>query len=124
MSNVDDAKKSYEAFGRGDLMAINFTDDVVWVTSDELPLGGEVKGREAVLGNFAQLPEYWSEFAVIPERFIDAGDTVIVTGTQKATGKGGSFEAPFVHILEYRDGKAYRGEFYADTAKGLRALGD
>jgi ketosteroid isomerase-like protein len=124
MGNVETAKESYEAFGRGDLMALSFTDDVVWVTSDELPLGGEVKGRDEVLGNFAQLPNYWSEFSVTPERFIDAGDTVVVTGTQKATGKGGSFEAPFVHILEYRDGRAYRGEFYGDTAKGLRALGD
>lgn len=124
MGNIDTAKASYEAFSRGDLMSLAFTDDVVWVTSDELPLGGEVKGKEAVLGNFAQLPNIWSEFAVIPERFIDAGDTVVVTGTQKVTGKGGSAEIPFVHILEYRDGKACRGEFYADTAKGLRALGD
>ena len=124
MGNVETAKESYEAFGRGDLQALKFTDDVVWVTSDALPLGGETRGRDAVLQNFSQLPDYWSEFSVTPERFIDAGDTVVVTGTQKATGKGGSFEAPFVHILEYRDGLASRGEFYSDTAKGLKALGD
>lgn len=124
MGNVETAKESYEAFGRGDLQALKFTDDIVWVTSDALPLGGETRGRDAVLQNFSQIPKYWSEFSVTPERFIDAGDTVVVTGTQKATGKGGSFEAPFVHILEYRDGLASRGEFYADTAKGLKALGD
>jgi ketosteroid isomerase-like protein len=124
MSNVDAAKQAYEAFGRGDLEALNFSDDVVWVTSDELPLGGEVKGREAVLGNFAQIPNYWSQFSVTPERFLEDGDTVVVIGTQSATGKGGSFEAPFVHILEYSDGQATRGEFYGDSAKALKALGD
>ena len=124
MSNTDAAKAAYDAFGRGDLEALEFADDVVWVTSDELPLGGEVSGRDAVLGNFAQIPNYWSEFSVTPERFVEDGDTVVVTGTQKATGKGGSFEAPFAHVLEYRDGKAVRGEFFGDTAKALKALGD
>lgn len=124
MSNVEAAQAAYEAFGRGDLQSLKFTEDVVWVTSDELPLGGETSGRDAVLGNFSQIPNYWSEFSVTPERFIDGGDTVVVTGTQKATGKGGSFEAPFVHILEYRDGQASRGEFHGDTAKALKALGD
>ena len=124
MSNVDIAKKAYEAFGRGDMANLGFAEDIVWVTSDELPLGGETRGRDAVIANFTQIPNYWSEFAVIPERFIDGGDTVVVTGTQKATGKGGKFEAPFVHILEIRDGEAVRGEFYSDSAKALKAMGD
>jgi uncharacterized protein len=123
-SNVEVAKAAYEAFGRGDLEALDFADDVVWMTSDELPLGGETRGRKAVLENFAQIPNYWSEFSVTPERFIDGGDVVVVTGTQKATGKGGSFEAAFAHVLEYRDGRAVRGEFYGDSAKALKALGD
>ncbi len=124
MSNVDVAKEAYEAFGRGDLGALKFSQDVVWVTSDELPLGGETRGRDAVVENFSQIPNYWSEFSVTPERFIDGGDVVVVTGTQKATGKGGSFEAPFAHVLEYRDGEAVRGEFFGDSAKALKALGD
>ena len=105
--------------------SLHFTDDIVWVTSDELPLGGETRGKDAVLSEFAQIPEYWSEFSLEPDRFIDAGDTVVVTGTQKATGDGGTFEGSFVHVLDYdEDGNAVRGEFHADTAKGLRALGD
>ena len=125
MSNVDTAKQAYEAFGRGDLQNLNFAEDVVWVTSDELPLGGETRGRDAVIENFSQIPNYWSEFSVTPERFIDGGDTVVVTGVQRGTGEGGSFESPFVHVLEYNsDGEAVRGEFHADSAKALKALGD
>ena len=123
MSNVEAAKEAYDAFGRGDLAALKFTDDVTWTTSDELPLGGETHGRDAVIENFSHIPDYWSEFSVTPERFMEAGDTVVVTGTQKATSKkGGRFEAPFVHILEYRDGEASSGEFYGDSAKALKAL--
>ena len=42
MSNLDTARSAYEAFARGDLPALqeDFAENAVWVTSDELPLGG------------------------------------------------------------------------------------
>jgi uncharacterized protein len=125
MSNVDTARSAYDAFARGDLAALqdSFAEDAVWVTSDELPLGGEVKGRDAVLANFAQIPNYWSSFSVEPEEFIDAGEYVIVRGTQRASNDKGSFEAPFVHVIKYdENGKTVRGEFFTDSAKAAKLL--
>ena len=125
MSNVDTARSAYDAFGRGDLDALqeDFAEDVVWVTSDELPLGGVVEGRDQVIANFAQIPNYWNSFSVEPEEFIDAGDYVVVRGTQKAGNDKGSFEAPFIHVLKYDgDGKAVRGEFFTDSAKAAKLL--
>ncbi len=125
MGNADAAKDAYGAFSSGDLETLKagFADDAEWVTSDELPLGGVASGVDAIMGNFAQIPNYWSSFSVEPSEFIEAGDKVIVRGTQRGTGKGGSFEAPFVHVMEYRDGKVVRGEFHGDSAKALKALG-
>ena len=125
MSNVDTARAAYEAFGRGDLAALqeDFAEDAVWVTSDELPLGGVTEGRDAIMANFAQIPNYWTSFSVEPEEFIDAGEYVIVRGTQKAGNDNGSFEAPFVHLLKYdADGKTVRGEFFTDSAKAAKLL--
>ncbi len=125
MSNVDTARDAYDAFGRGDLEALseNFAEDAVWVTSDELPLGGETRGRDAILANFAQIPNYWSSFSVEPKEFIDAGDWVVVRGTQRAANDNGSFEAPFVHLLQYDgNGKTVRGEFFTDSAKAAKLL--
>ncbi|HEX5929472.1 MAG TPA: nuclear transport factor 2 family protein [Solirubrobacterales bacterium] len=125
MSNVDTARAAYDAFGRGDLDALreDFAEDAVWVTSDELPLGGTVEGRDAILGNFAQIPDYWTSFSVEPEEFIDAGEYVVVRGTQRAANDRGSFEAPFVHLLKYDgSGKTVRGEFYGDSAKAAKLL--
>ena len=124
MSNVDAARSSYEAFGRGDLEALKemLSEDSIWLTSDELPLGGETKGRDAILGNFTQIPNYWSSFSVDPEEFIDAGEWVIVKGTQRAGHYGDSFEAPFAHLMKFADGKIVRGEFYADSAKAAKVL--
>jgi ketosteroid isomerase-like protein len=124
MSNLDTARVAYDAFGRGDLESLkeSFAEDGVWVTSDELPLGGVVEGRDAILGNFAQIPNYWTSFSVEPEEFIDAGEYVVVRGTQRAANDRGSFEAPFVHLMKFDDGKLVRGEFHGDSAKAAKLL--
>jgi hypothetical protein len=125
MSNIDTARAAYDAFGRGDLGALqeNFAEDAVWYTSDELPLGGETRGRDAIMANFAQIPNYWTSFSVEPNEFIDGGDAVVVLGTQRAANDNGSFESPFVHVLKYDgDGKLVRGEFYTDSAKAAKLL--
>jgi uncharacterized protein len=125
MSNVDTARSAYEAFRRGDLEALSddFAEDAVWYTSDELPLGGETRGRDAIMANFAQIPNYWSSFSVEPSEFIDGGDTVVVCGTQRAGNDNGSFESPFAHVMKYNgDGKLVRGEFHADSAKAAKLL--
>jgi ketosteroid isomerase-like protein len=125
MSNTDSAKSAYQAFSGGDMETLKegFAEDVVWVTSDELPLGGETSGRDAVIENFTQIPNYWNEFSVEPEEFLECGDWVVVRGTQRASSDKGSFEAPFAHLLKYEDGKAVRGEFFGDSAKAAKLLG-
>ncbi len=125
MSNVDTARTAYEAFGRGDLVALqaDFAEDAVWVTSEELPLGGETQGRDAIMANFAQIPNYWSLFSVEPSEFVDGGDTVVVLGTQRAGNDKGSFESLFAHVMKFDpDGKLVRGEFFADSAKAAKLL--
>jgi ketosteroid isomerase-like protein len=125
MSNVDTAKAAYEAFGSGDLAALqeDFAEDAVWVTSDELPLGGVTEGRDQIMANFAQIPNYWSSFSVEAEEFLDCGDSVVVRGTQRASNDNGSFEAPFLHLLRFDgDGKTVRGEFFTDSAKAVKLL--
>jgi|SRR5689334_8745401 len=125
MSNVDTARSAYEAFGRGDLEALKemLAEDGTWLTSDELPLGGETRGRDEILGNFTQIPNYWTSFSVEPEEFIDAGEWVVVRGTQRASNDGGSFESPFAHLMKFdADGRIARGEFYADSAKAAKVL--
>jgi len=125
MGHAEAAKDAYEAFSQGDLGTLKegFAEDAEWQTSDELPLGGVTRGRDAIMENFAQIGNYWSTFSLKPSEFLEAGDKVIVTGTQSATGKGGSFEAPFVHLMEYRGDKVVRGQFHSDSAKALKALG-
>ncbi len=124
--NVAAAQEAYKAFGQGDIAAAvaGMDEDAEWVTSDELPLGGTLHGRDEIAKAFASIPEYFDEFSVEPDEFIDAGDVVIVHGMQHGRAKetGVSFDSPYVQLLRMRDGKTVRGEFYGDSAKALHAL--
>jgi ketosteroid isomerase-like protein len=70
-----------------------------------------------------QIPKYWSSFSLEPEEYIDAGNHVVVTGVERSTGPGGSFESRYLQLFRLSGGKVVRGEFIADTAKARDALG-
>ena len=125
MSNVDSAKAAYDAFGRGDLGTLkeSFAEDAVWVTSDELPLGGHQRPATRSLGASRRFPTTGPRSSAGRREFINSGgDWVVVRGTQRASNDKGSFEAPFAHLLKFQDGKTVRGEFHTDSAKAAKLL--
>jgi ketosteroid isomerase-like protein len=77
--NVAVVRRVYENFGRGDVPAVLAVLDpeVEWVESPQafLPFAGIHRGPEQVVsGVFAPVMEHFEQFAVVPERFHDAGD--------------------------------------------------
>jgi ketosteroid isomerase-like protein len=131
MSNVRRMQDLYEAFGRGDVPAVlaAFDASIAWREAESNPYspGGEAWiGPEAVLQNlFVKLGEEWDGFAVHPETFHDAGDTVVVegryTGTCKATGK--PLDAQLCHVWTIHDGKVAKFQQYTDTAQFQAVMG-
>jgi len=130
IENVNVVREAYAAFGRGDMPTVLglLEPEVEWIESDlpEIPTHGTFRGPQAVLtGVFATVPEYWTEFALTPEQFLDAGDHVVVMGRLRATAKatGRNMDAPFAHVFELRRGKVARMVNYHDTARWIRTLG-
>jgi uncharacterized protein len=124
MSNVDTAKTAYQAFGSGDMAALKeaWGQDVVFWSSDAAKPGGERHGVDEIMRLFGEIPEHWSTFTVEPAEFLDAGDYVVVLGTQHFGNDKGSGTARFAHILKYdANGKIVRGDMHVDSAK-LAAL--
>jgi hypothetical protein len=62
---------------------------------------------------------------VLPEEFLDAGDTVVVLGryggTCKATGR--AIHAQMAHVWRVSGGKAAAFQQYVDTLQVARATG-
>lgn len=120
--NVEIVKGMYESFAEGDIEAvtatwasdIEFTEPEGFVTG-----GGTFHGSDEMIENvFAALANDWEEVSVVPEQFVDGGDTVVALftwcGTYTETGK--SVEFPGIHVFEFDDGRIARWRSYADTA--------
>lgn len=126
-SNVALCRLGYERFAAGDIPGLleMFDDDLVWSTLPSVPFGGIYHGPSGAADFFAKLPQYFAELAVIPETWIDAGDAVVVQGTHRGrTVAGVPFEASYLHLWRFRDGKAIAFTEIMDSATVAKALGD
>lgn len=124
-SNVDLVRGGYAAFAAGDIPAVLglFADDLVWSTLDSVPTGGVYRGPQGAGEFFAKLPLYYSELSVEPERFTDAGDSVVVQGRHRGrTLSGATIDVPWMHLWTLRDGKATSFTEVFDTAPVAAAL--
>ena len=59
VANIEVVRNAYAAFTKGDRHALgeHFAEEIEWETPHSLPRGGGVSGRDAVMENFAQLPQ-------------------------------------------------------------------
>jgi len=73
----------------------------------------------------AMLRDAWSEWRFEPERFIDAGDQVVVFGrvVAKGRGSGAPIERASAVVLTVRDGRIASSQVYPDRAEALKAVG-
>jgi ketosteroid isomerase-like protein len=120
--SVDVVKGIYGAFAQGDVPGVlgAFTEDIEWYEAEGMPYGGLHRGPDAVAQKvFGPITADVEGFAVTPEEFTAAGDTVAVvtryTGTGKATGK--RLDQTAVHVWDIHDGRAVRFRQFMDTVK-------
>jgi hypothetical protein len=120
-SNVETVKGMYESFAEGDIDAVTATWDATIELREPEGLvgGGTLHGPEEILENlFAGLADDWTDVSVVPQCFVDGGDTVVAltnwSGTYIETGKSTEFRG--AHVFEFADGKIIRWTSYADTA--------
>jgi uncharacterized protein len=81
---------------------------------------GTRRGRTAL----GKIREVYPDFRVEPERFIDAGEDVVVIGTARGTARSG-VEAQWRqgYVWTVRDGKAIRFRWFNNPQEALEAVG-
>ena len=128
MSYVPVAARSYEAFARGDTDAVvaDMHDDIEWHQAQGLAHGGVYHGIDEVRRSvFDPLDrDWWDEFVVTPDEYVDAGSDVVVLGRYRGTAResGKRLDVPFVHVWTFEDGLAVRFRQFLDTAGWIEAL--
>ena len=119
--NVAVVRRIYDNFARGDIESVlgALAPDVEWVEGAQefLPHRGVHRSPGEVAGQvFGMVMENFAEFAVVAERFHDAGDVVVVEGHAVGRTKDGlQLDAPAVWVWTVRDGTVTRNRNYHDT---------
>ena len=128
--NVAIVKGIYEAFAKGDVPAVvaAMSPDIEWNEAENFPYsdGNPYRGPDAILGGvFSRIGGEWDGFSVEPRQFLDAGDTVVMTGrytgTYKATGR--PINAQVAHFWTLASGKVVQFQQLVDTLAVARCTG-
>lgn len=120
MTNLEVVQELYRAFRAKDYEAFLHicTPDLEWIQNEGFPQGATYQGAAAVVeGVFKSNNERWEMFSFHIDQYLDAGDSVIVTGAYVGRHRQSqkSLRAAAAHIYDLIDGKVCRFRMFADT---------
>ena len=124
--NVEVVRRMYDAFGGGDAdgALAHFDPEVVFDASHRVD-GRVGRGHEELVAILSEWLSTWNEWREEVEEIRDAGNQVLVIGTQRGRGKGSGveWENRFGHLYEVQGGKITRWTVYSDLSEALEAAG-
>jgi ketosteroid isomerase-like protein len=120
LENVDVVRAIYERWLKEESAADLIEDDMEYVNPPDAVESGTRKGRRTL----AKIREVYPDFRIEPERYIDAGDDVVVIGIARGTGASGvevQWRQGYIWTIE--DGKAIRMRWFNQPKEALAAAG-
>jgi uncharacterized protein len=99
--------------------------DIEWVNPSDAVEPGTQVGIEAFSSITERLDETIGALRMDVERFIDAGDRVVVIATMRGHGSASGVEVERRHgsVWTIRDGKAVRFQWFHEPGEALEAVG-
>jgi ketosteroid isomerase-like protein len=126
-TNVDLARRAFEAFGERDLAAVLelMHEEVEFLPATaSLTTGGEpYRGHDGIARYLEDVGRVWKELRVYPSDYRDLGDCVVALGRIHARGGGTIIDRPTGWVWRMRDGKIVWGRVYSTQEDALRAVG-
>jgi ketosteroid isomerase-like protein len=118
--NVQLVRTIYDLWSRNEPARHLIDPAVEYVNPPYAVEAGTRRGRTAL----GKVLEVYPDFRVEPERFIDAGEDVVVIGTARGTARSG-VEAQWRqgYVWTVRDGKAIRFRWFNNPQEALEAVG-
>ena len=119
-SNLDVARRAYDAFGRGDIPGVMslLDPDVEWNAPDVLPHGMRTRGHAGVGEFFSGLASLWEGLSLEIEDML-ANETKVVTQGRASGDLGGHRTGyGFIHVMTVRDERVVRLDEYVAPPEG------
>jgi hypothetical protein len=124
--NVELVKRIYRAWeGGSPLDSGLIADDIEWVNDPRAVEPGTRHGSAAFDDAVGSVEAMFPDVRIELERFVDAGDRVVVIGTLHGTARSSGLELGRRqgYVWTLRDGKAVRFEWFNDADEALRSAG-
>jgi ketosteroid isomerase-like protein len=123
--NVENVKAAVAHFGATGEPMWSTTATDIEVHDHDIPDAGVYRGHAGYVQWLEDWAGAWSEFSLEPEKFIDVGECVVVVFRMRATGRGSgvTVERKDAMVVEVRDGKAVRLDYYNDQEQAFRQVG-
>jgi uncharacterized protein len=125
--NVEVAKAAHRAMQARDFGALLklCCKDIEWRQDPRFVEPGTYHGHEGVLRFHESLYERFEDFAVTPERYLTAGDKVVVLLHISASGQTGGIavDNDVANVLTFRGGKIAVLEMYLDRSEAAEDAG-
>ena len=126
--NVEVVRGIYDAFQSGDVgSALSAIDpEVVWdLSNHSWPGDDQYFGHEGIVEVLSEWIGAFEDYTVKPERFLDAGDKVVVIQRETARHKGTEtvIDRRQASVYTMQGGRAVRIDHYLDIPKALEAVG-
>lgn len=127
--SVQTIKAGYAAFANNDPSVLfgAMSPDIQWREAEGNPLADRnpYVGAQAIgEGVFGRLLAAIDHFSVVPDRFVDGGDDVIVLGRYGGMMKhsGAKLDAPFCHVYRFTGDRIASFQQYTDSAQWARLM--
>jgi ketosteroid isomerase-like protein len=126
--NLETVRRIYDAWGRGDFRAGTelYDREILLVLRPEFPEAGAYHGPEEIRKYMREdFLRDLEDAAIVGEDFLDAGDSVVVRVTQRATGPGSGVpvEMSYYQVWTFRGRFVVRIENVRTRSKALEAAG-
>ena len=129
MSNVQTLQAAYAALANDDpsLLFGAMAPDIRWIEAEGSPLADRnpyIGGQAVGEGVFGRLLAAIDRFTVVPDRFVDGGDDVVVVGRYGGTMKhdGAKLDAPFCHVFRFKGDRMISFQQFTDSAQWARLM--
>jgi ketosteroid isomerase-like protein len=106
--NAELVRRGFEAFATGDMATLNelMSDDAAWHTSGRGPLAGDFRGKEAIFGSFARIPQETDTFSQQIHALLADDEHAVALVEATATRKGRTAAMQQVFVFHVSGGKA------------------
>jgi uncharacterized protein len=119
--NVELVRRIYEAWSREESARDFIAEDIEYVNPSYAVESGTRRGR----ASFRVVRETYGDFKVQVERYVDAGEEVVVLARYKGSGGGSGVPVSGEHgyVWTVRDGQAVRFQWFQSHREALDAAG-